>query len=336
MLVRRLSLPPPEAASIEPSSSPSALTDLSSPPSNGSPPCQPNSQPTKLLSRAEVLAKMTFELNLRAVSQQTDRLQRDMQALVQSTAEDKEFRAQNETRLEKLWQEMLAVKQHMSKVEHVQTDNSQLATDFEKCQRETQALVDEFRTEIGELKVLIVGLSKHVDELPGATEARNESGYSSQQNGSLDFGDLSPTQPIERQASVDGLDGWGDGETKHSAKELVNEGHDLRAVADASQRIIAAIQSTKRWNREHKATKLGDDEFSANYLKQQSKRDTKLAVYIQRAILRRIRWRRQRTASRPKSLEEFCKDVKWEDVIGTVQDVLMDKEKTTILALIGA
>lgn len=119
---------------------------------------------------------MTFELNIRTLDAQTACLQRDVQALVQTTSEDKEFRRQHEERLSKLWQEILVVKQHMNKVENVQGD---ARVGYEKCQQETAAVLDEFRGEIQDFKGVLDGLSKQMNELPTMQDALDESGYNS-------------------------------------------------------------------------------------------------------------------------------------------------------------
>lgn len=282
------------------------------------------------MSRAESLAKMTFELNIRAINHQTDKLQRDVQTLVQSTVEDREFREKHEDRLKKLWQEMLAVKQHMSRIQEEQRHTTGSETDYEKCQRETLAVIDEFRNDIGDVKALIDGLSKQIDELPATIET-TESGYSSQQKDFPLLEGFKPTQHMTRQQSMSTDDNLERSFTAVS-EELTSQGHSSTAVAAASRRIIETIESTKRWHREHKTTNLTDGQFSANYLNKQSKRDAKLAAYIQRKIKLRIR-KRQRSDSTPKTLEEFCKDVTWEDVIATVQEFLVKGKKTAIRAI---
>lgn len=98
-------------------------------------------------------------------------------------------------------------------------------------------------------------------------------------------------------------------------------------------RIQETIKSTRRWHHDHKTTTLADAAFTANYLKKQSKRDPHMAVYIQRAIHRRIKPRRRESGSQPNSLEEFCKDVKWEDVTQTVEEVLVKKVESTVRSL---
>lgn len=295
-------------------------------------------QNQRLIARAESLARMTFELNIRSVSHQTDRLQRELATLIRATEDDKEYRKQNEARLQELFQELVVLRHYMGKVEDDRKTVQVSQDEYEKCQSETLAMVEEFRGEVRDLKELVEGLSKHMEGFPSATATTTnsaESEYASRRvdADSLGRDDMNPTQKIERYDSMDSHDGWLKSSVPCS-EELVIEGYDAAAVADAARRVSEAIQSTRRWHHDHKTTKLADDLFCVNYLKQQSKRDAKAAVYIQRGILRRIRRTRERSASKPKSLEEFCRGVKWEDVIITVQETLIQDGKSAIVAII--
>lgn len=94
------------------------------------------------------------------------------------------------------------------------------------------------------------------------------------------------------------------------------------------------MASTRRWNRDHKTTKKPEGQFAAEYFKKQSKRDPAMAVFIQRALQKRIRHRRiGRARSQPQTIEEFCQDVKWEDILDTVDEVLVKEEETTLKVL---
>lgn len=106
------------------------------------------------------------------------------------------------------------------------------------------------------------------------------------------------------------------------------------AANTIKQRIEDAISSTRRWNRDHKSTKLRDAAFIASYLKQQSKRDPQMAVYIQKAIQRHVYHSgRPISKTRPKSLEQFCQTLVWKDVLDTVKDVLVESRVQTVKAL---
>lgn len=256
-----------------------------------------------------------------------ERFQRDLQNLVLVTGQDKEFREQHEARLTKLWQEMLVVKQEAAKVGAGQD----LKVDFERVQQETAAVIDDFRKEIMDLKDLIDGISKRFDELPTMADVMNDSGYNSQP-GDQAKDELPLTQRTDRQQSEHSYEG----DVVHLGpvqKALISEGHDPRAVLDTSRRIVQAIKSTKRWNGDHKKSLHGDDVYCSNYLKQQAKRDRPLASYLQKRLLNLVRMRRQPSNSPPTTLEEFCKDIKWRDVIRMVQESLVKNERSAILAL---
>jgi predicted secreted protein len=165
---RQRSVPPPSTTTSESSSSLSEVTTISTPPSLAAP--QKPQQP-KLLARAEALSRMTYELNIRAAGVQTERLQRQVQALVQSTAEDHEFRQQHEERLTKVWHKMLAVRQHVAKLDDSQ-DNVQVH--LKQCQQETGEVIEQFRREIGGLRELLEGLSSQMDKLPSMAEAMTD------------------------------------------------------------------------------------------------------------------------------------------------------------------
>jgi hypothetical protein len=93
------------------------------------------------------------------------------------------------------------------------------------------------------------------------------------------------------------------------------------------------LSSTRRWNRDHKTTDKPEAIFIADYLKRQSRRNTRLAVYIQRAIRRRVRLRLADSNLHPTSLEEFCQVVKWNDVLEVVEEVIVNNEQDTVRAL---
>ena len=97
-------------------------------------------------------------------------------------------------------------------------------------------------------------------------------------------------------------------------------------------RIREAINSTRRWNRDHKTTNLSEAVFCANYLRQQSKRDQVVAVFLQKAIQRRVKTR-MLSKPKPKSLDEFCESVEWADVRAAVEDTLV-RDTTDVMRLL--
>ena len=58
-----------------------------------------------------------------------------------------------------------------------------------------------------------------------------------------------------------------------------------------------------------------------------------MAVFIQKAVQRRIRPRLAQSNSRPQTLEEFCKNVTWRDITETVEELLIADWDSTVKAL---
>lgn len=258
---------------------------------------------------------MTFELNIRTLEAQVNEVRKDLKQVIQVTADDKGFRDQHEERLSKLRQEMLAVRQQVAKVETTQESSR---VDFEECQKETTNVVEEFRKELFGLKESLDEMSRRMDALP-TLEDLAESGYGSLPSDTIKTSSLDGTQRNDNEKPKEGFD------TQNPSQSM-----NAKDITDIEHRIEAAIKSTRRWNRDHKTTKLADATFCANYLKQQSKRDAAMAVYIQKSIGKRIRRRLLRSRSRPSTLEEFCLNVSWQDVLDTVRSVLQHGKQTTI------
>lgn len=278
-----------------------------------------------LFSRAEALARMTYEMNLRTLESQVKSLENDVRAIVQETAEDKEFRTENEARLSKLWQEMLVVRQQMTKVEETKGNEH---AEFEACQKETQELVKGFRDELTQLKAFLDDISKHMECLPTPPSSLDARGHSAVLGNAVDTTSLNESQQLSPDGST--------GSQKHvdvPAHPQARTGQNN--ATSINRRIEEAIKSTKRWNRDHRTTALPEYMFCASYLKQQSKRDAAMAVHIQKSIGKRIRNRVRRSHSRPSTLEEFCRHVEWHDVVDTVQHVLEVNRQGTVEELSG-
>ncbi|OPB46837.1 hypothetical protein A0O28_0069610 [Trichoderma guizhouense] len=223
---------------------------------------------SKLLAQADALARMTIEFNVRAVSAQTERLEKGLNKLMISTKEDKAFRESHDERLQSLCKEILVVKQRMEEIQGPEWNGSG-KDGIEGVKKEVDTSIELLKKEMEELKGLVGGISKTA-----------------------------------------------------------------RSQVSIKQRIDDAIGSTRRWNRDHKTTKLSDATFIANYLRQQSKRDPPMAVYIQRSIKRHVsRSGRQKAKDRPKNLEQFCQDLVWRDVIETAEEVLVRNVARTARAL---
>ena len=291
----------------------------------------PNS---RALAHADALAKMTLELNMRSLGAQAQSLERDLQALVLRTSNDAEFRAQHERRLQELWREILAVKTHMSAVQESQEEAKMRS---ERCQRETSECIQGIRGEMEEYKGIVDSVYSLLDQLPASSEVmETESAY------------FMPPEPAgvetrgmlrARQMNAPTTHTKPDSPSTHTVASKA----DPRAAKVAKKqsnptktpkaRIQEALNSTRRWNRDHKNTALGEAAFATRYFKQQSKRDPPLAVLVQKGVLRRIRRRLPGTRSRPATLEDFCRDVTWQDIIETVEDVLVRDEEAAMRAL---
>ncbi|KAL7925092.1 hypothetical protein ACQKWADRAFT_310680 [Trichoderma austrokoningii] len=255
---------------------------------------------SKLVHNAEALARMTIELNVRTMATQTAGLEKALRALMMRRKEDKEFLDNNNARVQRMVQEMQVVKQRMEEIQSPGWKGKG-SNDLEQCKKDMHDIIGELKRdmkkEMSDLKGRVGDLSDTLDKLPTVEEAKA----------------LISRTRVARST------------VKKSGKVKVKP--DDRAVPPKTikQRIEDAISSTRRWNHDHKITKLKDAAFIANYLKQQSKRDAQMAVYIQKAVQRHVYHSgRARSKTRPKNLEQFCQMLVWKDVLDAVKDVLVD------------
>ncbi|KAK7427729.1 hypothetical protein QQZ08_005835 [Neonectria magnoliae] len=259
--------------------------------------------PSKLLAQADALAKMTFELNLRAVCSHAERLEREVRTLVSYTEHDKEFRCENESRLAAMMHEIQAVKTHVAKVENTQEN---VRGGLEDQQRRATEALDGFKKEISDLRRLIDGLSSQLNQFKTSDDNRE-----------------APRPPPTTSRCMETR------AMRRANKRVETQPRDQQNVdgANIKSRIQEAINSTRRWNRDHKVTKIPDSQFAANYLKKQSQRDPDLAVLLQRSLQKRIRLRGSlrsgKAEPQPRNLGELCRAVVWQDVIDMVKDVLV-------------
>lgn len=274
----------------------------------------------QLLTQADALARMTYELNMRSVSKQAERLESDLQALVLSTGEDVRFRKEHERRVQDLWKELIAVKAHMASLDGSQVD---IRAEYESCQRHLSEWAEMLRNELGNIKGLLNSIHVQLDQLPGPDDGEREGSRPSRQGpGDTAAREKLPT-PQEHGAA---------GPRTAASHHALGKSPSRTRESTPSQkrRVQEAIDSTRRWNRDHKTTALAEAVFTARYFKQQSKRDPCMAVLLQKGVERRLRSRMLPRRSRPRSIDEFCKDVCWQDVIETVEQVLVrDKDAVT-------
>ncbi|KAM5369913.1 hypothetical protein ACJZ2D_008814 [Fusarium nematophilum] len=258
---------------------------------------------SRLIHQADDLAKMTLELGVRTLATQAQRLKADVQKLVLRAANHEESILQNEDGMTRIAQEFQAIKARVGN-----TDQTRLPTraEFERLERETNKMMKGFKGELGGLRELMKDLARLVDRMH--TSLLFESQESLPSRPALAAGTNKSTQ---RQAST-------------------------RLPSSPEARIEEAVNSTKRWNREHKVTRLPEAQFIADYLKKQGQRDPSMARLLQRSIqkraLQRIKAERQEEWS-PRSLEEFCQGVSWQEVVGTAKDILVYKRERTLKLL---
>lgn len=297
---------------------------------------RPNS---KLLHSADALARMTIEFNVRAMAAQTGRLEKELGALMMCTKEEKEFRVTHDARVQSLVQEIQVVKRRMEEVQGPEW-NSKSNNDLEQCRKDMHEFVGqlgkEMRKEMSDLKGWVGGcvgnISSTLDKLPTVAEAEALISRTRARGSALKSSKKKAKPDVEKSRSVPSkLAIFFSMHHHHHHHTIVYPKVCMltsvfkEAAKTIKQRIEDAINSTRRWNHDHKSTKLRDAAFIASYLKQQSKRDPQMAVYIQKAIQRRVNHSgRPKPKTRPRSLEQFCHRLLWKDVLDTVKDVLVD------------
>lgn len=272
---------------------------------------------SRLAAQADALAKMTLEMNLRSVSKQADRLERELRTLVRSTAQDEAFRAQHESRLQDMWKEILAVKAHAAQADDDGRRDATRHLADEECRRETRRAMDEMRSEIAGVKELVGGLASTLAEMPSAEQMQAALSQSSE-------GDAARDRQERMFFAFDPIFGYLLSNVDDSDPDTDSQQQRRSPSSPSIQtRIQDAIKSTRRWNRDHKTTRLGEAVFCANYFRQQSKRDARMAVFLQRSVQRRVQARFPGRTLRPHSLEDFCKVVQWPDVKSVVEELLL-------------
>lgn len=120
-------------------------------------PNSPKSEENQLLKQAEALANMHFELNLHIVFSLASRLEKEVQQLVIRTADDQEFRRQNEERMTKMMIEIETVKAYMARIGH----NREPATraDIERLQQAMSDTTMEWNNQLEDARTKIDEIS---------------------------------------------------------------------------------------------------------------------------------------------------------------------------------
>ncbi|KAJ4272014.1 hypothetical protein NW762_000724 [Fusarium torreyae] len=263
----------------------------------------------KFLRQAEALASMNFELSLRAVSSLANRLERDVQMLVLRTAEDQAFRRKNEDRMTQMMHEVHTIKAYMAPMKGIQPATQ---ADVERLQQEMRESTLEWHKQLEDARTKIDDISDRWRQAsqPGAVKNNDP---------------VSNTPPRRETRSM------------RRARRALTWNKGYSPSSNPESRINEAIGSTKRWNREHKVTKMRDNQFIAGYLKKQSHRDPELAKILQQTIQKHTLKAADRAkagkARNPQSLEELCRNVSWQNVLASATDVLVTNKSQTLRAL---
>ncbi|KAG5979772.1 hypothetical protein E4U55_004774 [Claviceps digitariae] len=243
---------------------------------------------------AEKLARMTLELKVHKLVGQINSLAADVVQLKIKTKDNAEFCRQHAGRVDKVCQETEAARALAESCMQLREGDR---LDVEgRVRREVMPVQEELYG----MKSVVEELVGKMGLLPTLAEANA----------------VLAAVRVQREAC----------ETRGGTGEAA--GCSRTRSNDKRARIEETIRSTRRWHMDHKTTTLTDAEFIAKYLKKQSRRDPGMAVYLQRAIWKRVKARDTTPdiaspARRPQSLEEFCKHVTWEDVKRAVEDVLV-------------
>ncbi|KAF4493429.1 hypothetical protein FAGAP_10461 [Fusarium agapanthi] len=273
----------------------------------------PNSlkgEENQLLKQAEALANMHFELNLHTVFSLASRLEKEVQQLVFRTVDDQEFRRQNEERMTKMMIEIQTVKAYMARIGH----NREPATraDIERLQQAMSDTTMEWNNQLEDART-------KMDEISGRMiNASRQAGVR---------GNGPPTSP-----SLLGIETRAMRKAKTDIASSALHQQTPPSSSTLESRVNDAINSTKRWNREHKTTKMRENQFIISYLKKQGQRDPALAKLLLQAIRERAYNTKTRTSRAKKlpSLEETCRNTSWQDVIDSATEVLVVNKTRTL------
>ncbi|RSL40300.1 hypothetical protein CEP53_013451 [Fusarium sp. AF-6] len=335
-LQRRRSFPVQQLVSPEPSQPRSSppLSQLSSDSMPG--PISKLVKPSnEFMVKAEALASMNFELGLRHAHAHALRLEAQVHRVVAKTADDQDYRRKHEDRLTMVIREVEAVKLHMARF-----DGEPVVTrgEIDKVKQEILQEMQDWRRELNDLRAKLDAMKAEWGI--GTPKIEKEPEVNSPTQGafipSLMCPPSIPSAPSPSRTLPAGKPSPRR-ETRAMRRErLVNLQQHFVVSSDYDHRITETINSTKRWNREHKVTKCSDPEFIGNYLMKQGRRDPGIAKVLQQAIQKRA-FRAIKTATgepwRPHNLTELCHSVSWRDVIDAATEVLVTKRHRTVQVL---
>ncbi|KAJ4216230.1 hypothetical protein NW759_009479 [Fusarium solani] len=354
--------------SPEPSQSQYRYPLLSSLPLSANPVNQTTRSTNKLEAKAQALCSMTFELNLRNLNTHALRLERNIQRLAIKTADDQDFRRENEATLAKYMREVEAVKIHLAqygdKPPVTRADIAKLQQEILQEVAEWKAELDDIRAQLDALRdqnqqfaLRDRNLFEKIKEMLGSNQTPDALVPSAPSPPSLPPAPSAPSPPSAPR-TLPARQSNPRMETRAMRRErldvvvlnrqqrkylqsakvplpVANFDPEL-TLSDHEYRITETINSTKRWNREHKVTKCSDPEFIANYLMKQGRRDPGIAKVLQRAIQKRAFQATKRETGepwRPHDLTELCHSVAWRDVIDAATEVLVTNRHRTVQLL---
>ncbi|KAL2685311.1 hypothetical protein Neosp_006408 [[Neocosmospora] mangrovei] len=348
--------------SPEPSQSQYCYPFLSSSPLSANRANQITRSTNKHEAKVQALMSMTFELSLRNLNVHAQRLESDVRRLVTKTDVDQNFRRENEATLAKYMRELevfkLKLAEYGDKPSVTRADIDKLQQEMAQEAGKWKAEADDIRAQLDALRdqnqqfnaqrdrdllekinPLFEKIKKmedsnqtpdaHVPSPPSATRAPPARHSTPRMETRAMRREKLNVVVLNRQ------------QRKHlqSAKAplpVANFDPEISPSSNHEYRITETINSTKRWNREHKATKCSDPEFVANYLMKQGRRDTGIAKLLQQAIQKRVFQRiKVETGEpwRPHDLTELCHRVTWREVIDAATEVLVTKRHRTVQLL---
>ncbi|RGP65683.1 hypothetical protein FLONG3_9186 [Fusarium longipes] len=264
----------------------------------------------RLLKQAEALATMSIEVNLRSLSTLAYSLQEDVRKLVHCTSDDQNFRRENEERMIKMMYEVQTVKAYMAPLQGLPPATR---ADIERVQQEMRETATIWHKQIESIEAKLDAISEGTNRPPKSTVVTKTA-------------DPEPITP---------------GTTGRETRAIKRANIQLELSAQKQKtssrlltpelRIKDAINSTKRWNREHKSTKSEDIYFIPSYFRKQRQRDAELAGILQRTLQKRVT-DKVKARFGVQGLEELSRHTSWEDVIDTATEVLVvNKTKTAKL-----
>lgn len=293
----------------------------------------------KFLAPADAIARMTLERSVRILNEQVKAMQPALGELVAKKKDDENYRTANQPRLDELYREMVAVKVHMKQVQNRQSTQDSTLANLEQSRIETQNSIGQLRNEnqnaieelgdriqakteqlkkqLSDHRALVERTCKQLGSLPTAADIDDK--YFDEYFQSF------ATQHSSKSTSI---------YTHTSMLTGVSTDQSSPSPSRIQRRIDETIRSTRRWNRDYKETKLGEQKFTAHYFWQQGKRDPKMALLIQKCVQKRVKARRATSRSAPASLEEFCLDVKWSDITEVIDSVLVGRKDPEMMKLL--